>query len=76
MNLQDLMTRRRDWIDKTGKALLDKKVDWMLKDCSQNNWEDEKMKFPCYYKTLAWFEEQIANKFEDEYCDAKVELIN
>jgi len=65
MSLETLLERRNNWIEKVGKKFLFNK---------SVNWLEQNRALAAYYNTLAFFEKQIANKYEDEYSGEEVKI--
>ena len=65
MELENLLKRRSEWIEKVGKKFLfNKSVSWL----------EQNRALAGYYQTLAFFEKKIAEKYEDEYLGEEVKI--
>jgi len=64
MSLEKLLVARSNWIEKTGKFMFDMPV-----------YKHEQYQYlPSYYRTLAWYEKQIADAYEMEQEDGVSEV--
>ena len=65
MSLERLLEARRNWVEKTGKFMFNMPV-----------YKHEQYQYlPSYYRTLAWYERQIADAYEMEQGEDSVELV-
>lgn len=65
MNLPELLEARNRWVTKTGKFMFDLPV-----------YKHEQYQYlPSYYRTLAWYEKQIADAYEAEQGEDGVSVV-